>query len=324
MFSILIIAIALLASLSDPRMEQQETVPEPPPPLDELIPHGEREDGNTILRVLFGNDVTEMTMERYLIGVLAAEMPASFELEALKAQAAAARTNVMYNMRVMPKTRHPDAHVCTDYSCCAAFTRDELLRERWGDDYVRYISGIISAVIETDGVYISYEDEPILAVFHSSSGGKTETSGNVWLTDLPYLLSVDSPETAEQVPNFISVVSVTRADFIEKILSSYPQAVFGADEELWITDVTHTESGRVFDLAIGGVTVRGTSLRSMFGLRSTALEIELVGDDILFTTTGFGHGVGMSQYGANAMAAEGRDYKDILNHYYSQAPIISP
>ena len=305
------------ASLSGPRYGQAGPLSNEPPPLEELIPPGTRKDSGFLLSVLNGNDIVSMTMERYLIGVLCAEMPASFEPEALKAQAVAARTNVMYNMNVAKKAKHPDADVCTDPNCCAAYRSDELLREKWGRNYVRYITKIIDAVVETDGICMSYEGSPICAFFHSSSAGKTETSGNVWVTDLPYLLCVSSPETAEDVPDFIVSVPVTRADFIDTVLTIYPDAVLDGSGESWISDITYTESGRILDLSIGGVTVKGTELRSMFGLRSTAVTISWYQGDIVFTTTGYGHGVGMSQYGANVMAADGKNFMEILNHYYS-------
>jgi stage II sporulation protein D len=259
-----------------------------------------------------------MALERYLIGVVAAEMPAAFETDALMAQAVAARTNVFYNMYVRPKTNHPDAGVCTDFSCCAAYSSDEQLREKWRDDYTDNIMRIINAVTGTDGEYLSYGNEPILAVFHSSSAGRTETSGNVWITDLPYLLSVYSPEKEADVPDYIFNVTVPRSIFIDTVQRKYPDAALGGDaEESWITDISYTESGRVKELSIGGATLAGTTLRSMFNLRSTTISFKWTNGDIIFTTIGYGHGVGMSQYGANVMANNGIGYKEILGAYYT-------
>lgn len=310
------VAVAFLASLSGPRVNRQLAA-EPPPPIEDLIPQGERKDSALMLRVLSGDEIVEMSMERFLIGVVAAEMPASFEIEALKAQAVAARTNVMYKLRVAGNPNHPDADVCTDPACCMAYSSDDQLRARWSADYIANITKIINAVIETDGIYMTYGDEPIDAVFHSSSNGKTETSGNVWMTDLPYLRSVDSPETQEQVPGYVSTVTVSREDFIATVTAAYPNAVFDGDEETWISDISYTESGRVSALNLCGVTVKGTALRSLFNLRSAAITIDLSGGDFTFTTVGFGHGVGMSQYGANAMAIDGDGYAEILSHYYT-------
>ena len=320
-FVLIIVVVAMCVSLPGAYDHDTGASPNDPLTLEDLIPEGLRSDSGVDLRVLIGSELVEMTMERYLFSVLSAEMPASFELEALKAQAVAARTNVMHNIHVMSKENHPNAHVCTDHLCCTAFSSDERLRERWGDDYLSNMTKIITAVVETDGVYLSYQGEPILAVFHSSSAGKTETSGNVWMMDMPYLISVDSPETAENVPGFISEVIVSGTELRETISSAYPQAVFGDDTNSWIRDITHTGSGRIFDLVIGGVAIRGTVLRSMFNLRSTAVSIKWVDNDVVFTTTGFGHGVGMSQYGANTMAAEGKGYREILRAYYTGVTI---
>ena len=318
--AIFVMIIAIQVSISGPFRGPQIVTPEPPPPIEELLPQGDRADIDLKLRILLGDHINEITMEQYLIGVVAAEMPASFELEALKAQAVAARTNALYSMLVLQKPRHPDAHVCSDFTCCTAYSNDERLRERWGYDYVRNITGIITAVTETDGIFLSYDDQPIIASFHSSSARRTESSVNVWMSALPYLRSVSSPETELQVPNYVADVTVSLEDFIDIILSAYPDAVLDGVEESWITDVTHTESGRIYELVIGGVPVRGTAIRSLFDLRSTAIMFKWIpSDGITFTTTGFGHGVGMSQYGANAMAADGSDYSEILLHYYTGA-----
>jgi len=325
--TILAMGIAMLVSLPGTREyspEEEAQEPQPPPTLDELMPLGARADSDVTVRVLLDGDIVEMSMELYLIGVVAAEMPASFEHHALKAQAVAARTDALHKIYVSPKPQHPDADVCGDFRCCVAFNTDEQLRDRWGDDYIQHITRIIDAVTGTDGVFLAYNSKPILAVFHSSSAGMTETSGNVWVHDLPYLRSVDSPETSELVPGFIATVAVSRHEFVETALGNHPYAVFGYDQELWITDIAYTESGRVAHLTIGGVQIRGTELRSMFGLRSTAVSIEVTDEDIIFTTTGYGHGVGMSQYGAHIMAQNGKTYREILSAYYTGVKFIEP
>lgn len=315
---ILSIVFAALVSLSNPHqiLPARIITPEPPPALEELIPEGKRADNEMPIRVLFGEEIIEMSMERYLIGVVAAEMPVSFESGALMAQAVAVRTNVLYNMNVNYEPNHPDADACTSYSCCSAYIDDETLRKQWSDDYVENIKKVIDAVLRTDGEYISYENRPIQALFHSSSIGKTETSGNVWMTDLPYLHSVYSPETYENVPDYVSSVTIPQQEFIDTIQKEYPNAIFSGDVESWITDTTYTESGRVNTQIIGGVLIKGTKLRSMFNLRSAAISFEFADGNIIFTTIGYGHGVGMSQYGANVMAKDGMDYKDILCAYY--------
>jgi len=308
-----------LISLSGPHTEPQDTEPPPPPtlpPLSALIPGGIREDKTMMLSLLSDDNIVEISMENYLIGVVSAEMSAGFPLEALKAQAIAARTIVLYNMQVVPKLRHPDINVCTDYGCCMAYHTDETLREIWGGDYPENITRIIDAVVGTDGLYMMYRNEPMLAVFHSSSAGMTEASENVWTAHLPYLISVPTPETSINVPDYVTVVSVTHAEYFETITAVYPDAVFEGEPYTYIGAITHTESGRIQEIETGGVTIKGVELRSMFNLRSTAIAIRVTDQTIVFTVTGFGHGVGMSQYGAANMARDGILHREILRAYY--------
>jgi stage II sporulation protein D len=317
LLTVLLLVVCASFTLSGPRsgLPGKKTVVLPP--LEELLPAAMRADDYVMLSVLIGNDDADMSLERFLLGAVAAEMPASFEPEALKAQAVTARTNVLYNMLVAPKSRHPGVDVCDDYTCCMAYSTDERLRQKWGEDYTEYMPRIISAVIETDGEVLTYDSKPILSVFHSSSAAKTESSGNVWFEDLPYLQSVSSPETGETVPDYVSTIVISQQAFIDTFTAKYPDALFDSHVDSWVTEITHTASGRVDDLKLGGVKIRGTQLRSLFGLRSTAVSIRLTANDVIFTTTGYGHGVGMSQYGANTMAGAGAEYGEILLAYYT-------
>ena len=275
------------------------------------------QDDAVTVRLLHNGTVTTLSMAQYLTGVVAAEMPASFNMEALKAQAVAARTETLYHILIYKSDTHPDADVCSDPADCQAYKSDDELREKWGAMYKYCLGRIEKAVRDTDGECLTYGSEPIQAVFHSSSAGQTAASGEVWVHDLPYLVSVKSPETSDSVPNFVSTVVVTVADFKATVLKFYPSAVFSKDRSTWVTGITHTPSGRISTLSIGGVTVTGTSLRAMFGLRSTAASVSVGDKEVTFTTTGYGHGVGMSQYGANAFAAQGKTYRDILAWYYT-------
>jgi len=322
----LAMTIAILVSLPTPYEYSPEEAysPTDPPALEAPLPRTARADGDVMVRVLLSGAVVEMSMEQYLIGVVAAEMPVSFEFHALKAQAVAARTDALHKMHVSPRMQHPEAHVCGDFTCCVAFSTDERMREKWGDNYNEHVSRIHSAVIATDGVFLAYSGEPILAVFHASSAGMTETSGNVWMADKPYLQSVESPETQYVVPGFVSAMTVSVSDFIQTVSGTYPNAVFTDDEETWITDMIYTESGRIAHLSLGGVQVSGTALRAMFDLRSTAVSIALLDDEVVFTTHGFGHGVGMSQHGANIMAQNGKTYREILLAYYTGVEFVEP
>ena len=278
-----------------------------------LLPPGEIDSART-LRVLDGDTVTEMSFSDYLQGVLRAEMPASFQEDALRAQAVAARTYTYYKMQ--NGGNHGDtADICTDHTCCQAFLAKEKAADNWGKNAERYEAKIENAVSATDGQVMLYGGTPILAVFHSSSAGETWNSGQVWAQDLPYLQSVSSPE-GEGVPNYYSTVELTEAEFREKFLAARPEADLSGPASEWIRDPV-TDGVHVERITIGGVPVSGPSVRSIFGLRSASFTVETGDGKITFYVTGYGHGVGMSQYGANAMAESGSSWQEILAHYYT-------
>ena len=286
-----------------------ETSAQPRPPLN-------IRDTGTTLRLSRGGEISEISMCDYLIGAVAAEMPAAFEPEALCAQAVALRTYVLHHMLIAPPADHPDADVCGDFGCCAAYDDEAALREKWGADFDANLTKVEDAVRQTDGVYITYESEPILAVFHASSYRATIPAEKVWSKAVPYLTGVPSPETEEEVTNLKSTATVTTGDFKSTVLTAYPAAVLGDDARAWITEMQHDESGRVDTITIGGVTLTGPQLRALFMLRSTAVSVT-IGEDIVFETMGYGHGVGMSQYGANIMAKGGMMWRDIIKAYYT-------
>jgi len=324
-FSIL---IALAMPLPSARMRGQ--APSSPSPSDTAspspsaaVPTGRFLDDTIAVTVAFPDEVRTLPLGEYLVGVVGGEMPASFEMEALKAQAVAARTYTLTRILASNKPEHPDADVCTDHTHCQAYLTAEELTERWGEDFNAYYQKIIDAVRYTDGVCLLYGGAPIEAVFHSSSAGKTASSAEVWGKPLPYLVSVESFETADDVPNYLSSVTVSHADFKSTILRAYPNAALGDNPEEWIGAKTLSPSGRIDTVIIGGIGIPGTELRTLFGLRSTAIEIELTETDVVFFTTGYGHGVGLSQYGANAMARAGSGYEDILMWYYQGASLGS-
>lgn len=282
-----------------------------------LLPPGEIDSART-LRVLDGDTVTEMSFSDYLQGVLRAEMPASFQEDALRAQAVAARTYTYYKMQ--NGGNHGDtADICTDHTCCQAFLGKDRAADNWGKNAERYEAKIENAVSATDGQVMLYGGAPILAVFHSSSAGETWNSGEVWAQDLPYLQSVSSPE-GEGVPNYYSTVELTEAEFREKFLAARPEADLSGPASGWIRDPV-MDGVHVESVTIGGVSVSGPSVRSIFGLRSASFTAEAGDGKITFYVTGYGHGVGLSQYGANAMAEAGSTWREILEHYYTGVTI---
>jgi len=264
-----------------------------------------------------------INFEEYIIGVLAAEMPASFEKEALKAQAVAARTFAYFkyrefedNQTALPK-QHPDAALCTDPLHCVAYYSYDALLQKHGKEWTdKNYKKIIACVEETEGEIMLYENEPVLAVFHSASaGGKTQSSGEVWQKQLPYLVCADTAGE-EQKKDYLTVVKVAHNEFTEKITAEFEKASFSDDVSNWVGEISKTSAGYIKTINIGGITIEGSKIRGIFGLKSTYFNISFDSNNIIFTVCGFGHGVGLSQYGANYMAKCGADYKTILKNYY--------
>lgn len=246
--------------------------------------------------------VQTMDLDTYLVGVVLAEMPASFELEALKAQAVVART---YTLKCVGAGKH-DGGVCTDYTCCQAYVAEE----NYGGNE-ESLEKVRSAVLATSGQVLTYQGNLIEATYFSCSGGMTEDAVAVWGTDYPYLRSVESPGE-ENAAHYTDTVTFTAEEFqtaLGQELSGSPSGWFGF--------TTYTAGGGVNTMRIGGVDYKGTELRTLLGLRSTVFSISVDGQNIAITTKGFGHRVGMSQYGADAMAVAGSNYEQILTYYYS-------
>ena len=280
-----------------------------------------QKDGGVQLAVKNGDAVEIMALDVYLQGVVRGEMPASFELEALKAQAAAERTYIYYQLAAGRKEAHPNADVCTDPSCCNAWLSGEAAREKWGGDFDGWESRIEEAVAATDGQVALYDGQPILAVFHSSSAGKTAGAGDVWSGDMPYLRSVDSPEGEETVPNYYSAAEFTAAEAKALLAQAHPELTFSGGPDKWFGAVEKDESGRVGTVEVCGAPLRGVEVRRIFSLRSACFTIDAAADRVTFRVTGYGHGVGMSQYGANELARQGRTWQEILLWYYADIAI---
>ena len=264
--------------------------------------------------------VRTLPLSEWLPGVVAAEMPASFAPEALRAQAVAARTYVTDHASHRPKA-HPDADVCDDPKCCTAWCSDADMEKKWGADAASNRARIAAAVADTDGEILTWEGAPIRAVFHSSSAGQTESSAALW-GDRPYLVSVSTPETAQDVPNYVSTAEIAADAVRAAVLDRYPDCVLGDDPGTWFGTPVLDDSGRVANIPVGSETLTGAQVRALFSLRSAAFSVAYSGGTFTFTVTGSGHGVGMSQYGANVMALRGSGYADILAHYYPGTTLI--
>lgn len=266
--------------------------------------------------------VVEMNKGQYLREVVSAEMPASFEPEALKAQAVAARSYLEARSRAYRANGAPEEHkgadICTDSTHCKAWISQAERMERWGADAQKNWEKISSAVSATSGEVVCYNGEVISAVFHSTSSGRTENARDVWSGDKPYLVSVESPGE-EDAPSFKSEKIIS----IDEFCNLAEQNIEGTDFSGGLVgDITRSQAGGIITVVIGTVPVKGTVLRNIFGLKSTNVNIEVRENDVRFDVTGYGHGVGMSQYGANAMAKNGADYTAILTHYYTGTQIV--
>jgi len=265
--------------------------------------------------------VVEMVFSDYLKEVVSAEMPANFELEALKAQAVAARSYVSsrrnaYKISGTPP-EHKGAEICTDFAHCKAWISKEERMALWGADAEKNWEKIEKAVTETSGEVVTYGGEVISAVFHSTSSGKTESSKDVWGGVREYLVSVDSPGE-ENAPKFKSESTISRDEFI-RIISENIEGV-NLNDTL-IGEIKRSDAGGIIEITLLGQNVKGTLFRTLFSLNSTNIEITEDNENIKFLVKGYGHGVGMSQYGANAMALNGKSYKEILTHYYQGTEI---
>jgi stage II sporulation protein D len=276
-----------------------EAVHNPEPDTDpETEIERETFDNKTFINVIIGGRETTISLREYLRGVLLGEMPSSFPLEAVKAQAVAARTYVMH---------HPEAIYCDDPGHCMAYiVPDE-----------NYPTVFDEALELTDGEIMVYEGEPILAVFFCTSGGMTENAADVWGGEYPYLIAVDSPDRSD-ANRYRGTVKVLASEFWKEIKEGYPEIVEDKDP---FGAIDRTSSGGVLAVEVSGVSVSGRDVRRMFGLNSTNFTVEAVDGEFVFETLGFGHGVGMSQYGALAMANDGAGYREILEWYYSGAEL---
>lgn len=263
-------------------------------------------ESNAEIPVLHNGEITMMELETYIGSVLLGEVSASFDEEALKAQAVAART---YTLRcILGGDKHPQGAVCTDYRCCQAYRDSEEYLASGGTR--EGLNKIIRAVEETGGEVLYYGNDLICATYYASSGGRTEDAKEVWGQAYPYLVAVDSPGE-EGCGYFWKTMTFESQEFQDALgvnLSGEPSDWFGI--------VTHTVGEGVDLIRIGGKLYTGVELRNKLGLRSTIFTVTTTDNTVTFETKGYGHRVGMSQHGANAMAQDGSDYREILGHYY--------
>lgn len=269
------------------------------------------------------NSVESMDMEEYLCGVLAGEMPAEFELEALKAQAIAARTFVVYRENQPASNKDKGAIVCTDFKHCQEYKGYEELKQIKSEEWMKIsYPKVKQAVKETKGQIITYKDKPILTLYFSTSGGKTENSEEVFSASYPYLKSVDSPYDKNYSPRYTSAMKISNKDFVNTLKKYYIDIKISESKlQSQVKILKRSEGGSVEDIKLGNKQIKGKDVRSIFKLNSANFEIEFKDNYLDFIVKGYGHGVGMSQWGAQGMAKDGYKYYEILEYYYTGTKI---
>ncbi len=282
---------------------------------DEVSPP---DDGSISVFLSESEESVQLEMRDYVIGVVAAEMPASYDSEALKAQALVAVTYAEYIKLHGENVNGAD--VTNDSTQHQGYLTKEQMQEKWGDAYDEFYTKIEAAVDAVSGKKITYKDEVIMPAYHAISCGQTQSAKSVWGKEIPYLQSVDS-EWDKDSGRFESTVTVS-VNELKEIMKNYNNADFDADEESLIQIKKSAKDGTVEKIEVCSVGMTGGEARKLFSLRSSAFDAEYSDGEFVFTSYGYGHGVGMSQNGANQMAKDGCDYKEIINHYYTGVEIV--
>ena len=260
------------------------------------------------------NKTLKLTQKEYVLGALSCEMPPTFHKEALKAQAVAIFTNAV---------REKELNNVLEISIknLKGYTDQKTLKKKWGNNFSFYYDKMSEVVDEVLGKVITYQNKPILAAYHSMSSGKTESAENVWGEKVNYLTPVlsegDTLSAEYKTEKVISIKEVR-----EKLANAFPETYLLEVDALLFTDIALSDSKTVLTLVVGDKKITGRQIREIFSLRSAAFEIEVLENDIKFINYGYGHGVGLSQYGADFMARQGSTYEQILNHYYSQTKLM--
>lgn len=303
-------AVLLIPSAASvqPRAEQE--------PMVVLVQQPEAQDARTIT-VLRDGEAVQMELDTYLTRVVLSELPASFEPEAMQAQAVAART---FACRQQLRGKHPDADVCTESACCQACLSEEQLHARLGDGFAAAWDKASAAVQATEDEVLTYDGALIEATYFSCSGGTTEAAAAVWGSDVPYLQSVSSPGE-QDAARYQSTATLSPQAFAAAIRTLDEGLRLSDDPADWVQGITRTDGGGVDTACIGGRTFTGTQLRRAFGLNSTKFTLQYRSGAFIFDVLGYGHRVGMSQYGAEAIARLGFDYRAILRYYYRGAEL---
>ena len=265
-------------------------------------------------------EVEELDLDTYLLGVVSSEMPASFEEEALKAQSLVARTYTIF--KIANGSKHENADICDDSKCCQAWISKEERLNKWNEnDRETNWTKIENAVNATKGKIVTYEGKPINAFFHSNSGGVTDTATNVWGgTNYPYLQAVET-SGEDAYSQYASEVLVSKEEFISKIKELHSDFIIDFNLDNQIEVLEYTDGDRIKTIRIGNLNLSGVEIRTIFGLKSARFQIIIEEENIRFNVIGYGHGVGMSQTGADSLAKQGKNCEEIIKHYYTGVEI---
>lgn len=269
-------------------------------------------------------EIVTVNNEDFYYGGVAAEMPPSFEPEALKAQAVAAYTYYSHLRQQQLENPSPDlkgADFSADLSNGAVYWSKSKMQESWGDHFDEYYKKLSEAIKPVVGQVLKSDNQPIVAAFHAISGGTTETSADIFGGEKNYLVAVPSPGDLLS-PNYQTSVELTADEFKAAALAKWPDITFEGEPQTWVGEAKRTTSGTVKTIQLGNKEVSGSDVRTAFSLRSANFDLLYAGEKFVFTVRGYGHGVGMSQYGANYMAQQGSDYKQILAWYYPNTQLI--
>lgn len=267
------------------------------------------------------NEVEELPLDVYLYGVVSSEMPASFELEALKAQAIVARTYTIYKVMMGSKHQNMNADICDNSLCCQAWISKENRMARWEEDMqIEYWNKIEEAVNSTIGKVALYDGKPINAFFHSNSGGTTEIPVNVWGGSYDYFQVVET-SGEEAYTSYASEVIISKDELIVKMLEKYKDFKIDFESNECIKILEYTDSRRIKKILIGNTELSGVEARNIFGLKSAKFNLSMEGDNIKFSVLGYGHGVGLSQCGSDCLAKKGYTCEEIIKYYYKDVQI---
>ena len=271
-----------------------------------------------LLHVLDGS-VENIDLDKYLYGVVSAEMPANYHLEALKAQAVVARTYTIF--KISNGSKHENADICDDSKCCQAWISKENRMARWDKDKQNENwTKIVTAVNQTKGKIAKYQGKPINAFFHSNSGGKTELPINVWGGSYPYL-QVVATSGEEEYTTYNSEIILSKDELIQKMLKKNSKFEIDFEDNDCLKIIEYTQGDRIKKIKIGNTELSGVEVRQIFGLKSAKFKFEILDNKIKFSVIGYGHGVGLSQSGSDALANQGKNYEEIIKHYYKDVEI---